>query len=117
GGERASSAEVVIDYRHDDQQQRVAGSGSGAIEAAVAALTAATGSQIRVVNYHEHALGTGSEVEAACYIEMQIDDQPTIFGVGVDRNIIGAAIKALFNGLNRHGVNVAMAPVTEAVSA
>lgn len=103
GGERASSTEVVIDYRHEDRQHRVAGSGNGAIDAVVEALVSATGSQIRVVDYHEHAIGTGSEVEAACYIEMQIDDSPAIYGVGIDRNIVGAAIKALFNGLNRHG--------------
>lgn len=100
GGERASNTEVLIDYRKNGKARRVAGTGSGAIEAAVAAL----GSNIRVIDYHEHALGTGSEVEAACYIEMQIDNQPAIFGVGIDRNIVGAAIKALFNGLNRHGV-------------
>jgi 2-isopropylmalate synthase len=101
GGERASSTEVVIDYRARGKSQRVAGSGSGVIEAAVAALATTSGNRIRVVDYHEHALGTGSEVEAACYIEMQIDNQPAIFGVGIDRNIVGAAIKALFNGLNR----------------
>src|SRR5690606_11192905 len=104
GGERASKTEVMIDYRENGKAQRVTGTGSGAIEAAVSALSATRGGTIRVIDYHEHALGTGSEVEAACYIEMQIDNQPAIFGVGIDRNIVGAAIKALFNGLNRHGV-------------
>ena len=99
GGERASSTEVVIDYREQGKARRVSGTGSGAIEAAVSAI----GGNVRVIDYHEHALGKGSEVEAACYIEMQIDDQPAIFGVGIDRNIVGAAIKALFNGLNRQG--------------
>ncbi|MFA5549697.1 MAG: 2-isopropylmalate synthase [Porticoccaceae bacterium] len=100
GGERASSTEVVIDFREHGKARRVSGTGSGAIEAAVSAI----GGNVRVIDYHEHALGKGSEVEAACYIEMQIDDQPAIFGVGIDRNIVGAAIKALFNGLNRHGL-------------
>ncbi|MCK9505993.1 MAG: 2-isopropylmalate synthase [Porticoccaceae bacterium] len=104
GGERGGTTEVVIDYRDQGEQRRVAGAGSGAIEAAVAALAGTVGGSIQVIDYSEHALGTGSEVEAACYIEMRIDDQPAIFGVGIDRNIVGAAIKALFNGLNRHGV-------------
>ncbi|MFA5629946.1 MAG: 2-isopropylmalate synthase [Porticoccaceae bacterium] len=97
-GERASTTEVKIDYRDSGRPQRAAGSGRGAIEATVAAL----GGNIRVVDYHEHALGAGTTVDAVCYIEMQIDGQPAIFGVGIDRNITSAAIKAIFNGLNRH---------------
>ena len=76
----------------------VNGIGNGTIDAAVKAL----GGNISIIDYHEHALGTGSEVEAVCYIEMQIDDGSAIFGVGVHRNIISAAIKAIFNGLGRH---------------
>ena len=71
----------------------------------------ALGGNVRVVDYHEHALGSGSAVEAVCYIEMQIDDRPAIFGVGIDRSIVSAAIKALFNGLNRHCTS----PTAEAV--
>ena len=100
-GERHNSTEVVIDYRADGHQQRAMGSGGGTIEAAAAALEQAFGRRIAVVDYSEHALGAGSEVEAACYIEMQIDDEPAIFGVGRDRNIASAAIKALFNGVSR----------------
>ncbi len=103
-GERDSHTEVVIDYRQQGRTHRVMGSGKGAIEAAVDALAGSPGS-LRVIDYHEHAIGTGSEVEAACYIEMQVDDQPAVFGVGVDRNIVSAAIRALVSGLNRQGAS------------
>src|SRR5690606_40318300 len=56
GGERASSTEVVIDYREQGKARRVSGTGSGAIEAAVSAI----GGNVRVIDYHEHALGKGS---------------------------------------------------------
>lgn len=91
------ATEVQIQFMENGKARTVNGIGNGAIDAAVKAL----GGNIRVIDYHEHALGTGSEVEAVCYIEMQIDDGPAIFGVGVHRNIICAAIKAIFNGLNR----------------
>ncbi len=102
-----NATEIAIDYTENGQPRRATGTGSGAIDAAVNAL----GGNVRVVDYHEHALGSGSAVEAVCYIEMQIDDRPAIFGVGIDRSIVSAAIKALFNGLNRHCTS----PTAEAV--
>lgn len=98
------ATEVQIQYRENGAARTVNGIGNGTIDAAIKAL----GGNIRVIDYHEHALGTGSEVEAVCYIEMQIDDGPAIFGVGVHRNIINAAIKAIFNGLNRCSDNVTL---------
>lgn len=91
------ATEVQIQFMDHGKARTVNGIGNGTIDAAVKAL----GGNIRVIDYHEHALGAGSEVEAVCYLEMQIDDGPAIFGVGVHRNIISAAIKAIFNGLNR----------------
>lgn len=92
------ATEVQIQFMENGAARTVNGIGNGTIDAVVKAL----GGNIRVIDYHEHALGTGSEVEAVCYIEMLIDDGPAMFGVGVHRNIISAAIKAIFNGINRH---------------
>jgi len=57
---------------------------------------------IRIVDYHEHAIGTGTETRAACYVEARIDDAPTGFGVGVDRDIVTASFKAVLGAMNRH---------------
>ncbi|MAT52019.1 MAG: 2-isopropylmalate synthase [Porticoccaceae bacterium] len=94
------ATEVQIRFAVNGETRTVSGIGNGTIDAAIKAL----GGNIHVIDYHEHALGTGSAVEAVCYIEMQIDDGPAIFGVGIHRNIVSAAIKAVFNGLNRQGV-------------
>ncbi|MDF2182854.1 2-isopropylmalate synthase [Neptuniibacter sp. CAU 1671] len=91
------ATEVEIRYQDNGQQRTVNGIGNGTIDAAIKAL----GQPVQVIDYHEHAIGSGAAVEAACYIEMQIDGGPAIFGVGIDRNIVSAAIKALFTGLNR----------------
>ncbi len=92
------ATELGIRFDYNGERRTVSGVGNGAIDAVVRALNA----DIKVIDYHEHALGTGSEVEAVCYLEMRVADGPAIFGVGVHRSIVSAAIKAVFNGLNRH---------------
>ena len=77
------------------------GTGNGPIDAAANALAQFTGQTIQVVDYHEHALTTGSQSQAVCYLEVKVGGDKAFFGVGVDKNIIAAAIKALFNGVNR----------------
>jgi len=91
------ATEVEIRFAENGQSRVATGIGNGTIDAAVKAL----GGNINVIDYHEHALGAGSSVDAVCYIEMQIGDSPAIFGVGVHGNIGTAAIRAIFNGLNR----------------
>ena len=70
----------------------------------VDALRRATGSSIEVLDYHEHAIGAGAQARAAAYLELRIDDTRTLFGVGIDNNILTASIKAVVSGLLRCGV-------------
>jgi 2-isopropylmalate synthase len=50
---------------------------------------------IAVLDYHEHALGAGSDAQAAAYVEAGLPDGRTIFGVAMDRNIVSASLRAL----------------------
>jgi len=77
------------------------GIGNGPIDAAANALSAHFGYQIEVIDYHQHGVGVGSNALSVCYVEIKIGDHNTIFGVGQDENSTTAAIKALFNGVNR----------------
>lgn len=76
-------------------------SGNGPIDAAARALGDYIGEKIDVVDYHEHSLGSGSDVAAVSYLEMKIGEGAPLFGVGQDKNISRAAVKALLNGVNR----------------
>ena len=78
----------------------VRGTGTGPIDAFVAGLAAATGHVVRVLDYHEHAIGAGASAQAVAYLEMRINDQ-TLFGVGMDSNIVSASLKAIVSGLQR----------------
>ncbi len=90
--------------RQGHRALRVAGEGAGPVEAFVDGLQRATGHAIAVLDYHEHAIGAGAQARAAAYLELRIGDTRTLFGVGVDANIVTASIKAVLSGLQRCGV-------------
>lgn len=79
----------------------VQGQGNGPIDAFVNALNAATGRSVRVLDYHEHAIGAGAQAQAMAYMELRVDDRHTVFGVGRDTNIVSASFKAIVSGLRR----------------
>ena len=57
---------------------------------------------VRVMDYHEHALSSGANAAAACYVEVRVGDSATAFGAGIDASIITASLKAVVSGVNRH---------------
>ena len=83
----------------------VDGVGSGPIDAFVNGLNRHLGgSPIRVLDYHEHAIGSGSDAQAVAYLELRIGDAITLFGVGIDANIVSASLKAITSGLRHPAV-------------
>ncbi|MFD2365763.1 2-isopropylmalate synthase [Pseudoduganella sp. GCM10020061] len=80
------------------QQHARQGGGNGPIDAFVNAL----GLPIRLMDYHEHAIGSGANARAACYVELRVEDGPTLFGAGIDSNIVTASFKAVLSAVNRH---------------
>ena len=95
-----SEHEVQLDVnvaRHHAPQS-FAGTGNGPIDAFVSAL----GLEIRLMDYHEHAIGSGADARAACYVELRVGNGPTLFGVGIDSNIVTASFKSVLSAVNRH---------------
>jgi len=88
--------QVELDY--NGERRVVSGSGDGAISAFVAAL----GMPVRIMDYHEHAIGTGTDTRAASYVELRVGDSATGFGVGIDRDIVTASFQAVLSAVNRH---------------
>jgi 2-isopropylmalate synthase len=55
-----------------------------------------------VVDYHEHAIGAGANATAVSYVEVRMDSEPaTLFGVGIDSNIVTASLNAVVSAVNR----------------
>lgn len=90
-----SSVEVKVQV--EGQEQRWNGTGKGALEALASSLPVT----VEVMDYHEHAIGGGANAKAACYIEIRLDGQRPLHGIGIDENITTASFRALFSALNR----------------
>jgi len=91
---------IKADVRLGNHLHTIQGSGTGPIDAFVAGLMAATGQQVRVLDYREHAIGSGASAQAVAYLELRINEE-TLFGVGMDGNIVSASLKAIVSGLLR----------------
>jgi 2-isopropylmalate synthase len=89
----------------DGEQTELDGRGNGPIAAFVDAL-AQIGYEVRVLDYHEHALSAGGDARAAAYLECAVGDR-VLWGVGIDSNIVTASLKAVLSAVNR----AAAAPV------
>ncbi|MDB2705059.1 2-isopropylmalate synthase [Pseudomonadota bacterium] len=85
----------------NDIEIHMKGQGNGPLDAAVEAFSSQIGQPISVVDYHEHGIRSGSDSEAVCYVEIKVGDFQALHGVGRDKNITTAAVKALLNGVNR----------------
>ncbi|MDF1588562.1 MAG: 2-isopropylmalate synthase [Gammaproteobacteria bacterium] len=90
-----------ISAHYDKTEMVLSGQGNGPVDAAAHALSTQIGQTITVVDYHEHGIGAGSDAVAVCYVDIKVGDGDALFGIGQDKNITSAAIKALFNGVNR----------------
>ena len=90
--------------RQGSRARLIKGAGNGPVEAFVDGLQRAIGSPIAVLDYHEHAIGAGAQARAAAYLELRIGDTRTLFGVGIDANIVTASLKAVLSGLQRCGL-------------
>ena len=121
--------EVLISDQHIDEQAdgrvrlsarlraagvqlALAGDGNGPVDAFVNALQRASGVALAVLDYHEHAIGTGAGARAAAYLELRVADTHTLFGVGIDGNIVTASMKAVVSGLLRSGAALVPAQAT-----
>lgn len=78
------------------------GVGNGPVDAVQRALEEALGIQIRVLDYEEHALQSGSGAQAATYIHlMDVETGRTTYGVGLSSNITRSSFRGIFSAVNR----------------
>jgi 2-isopropylmalate synthase len=84
----------------DGEPIELEGEGNGPIAALVHALGRATGHEVRIVDYQEHATTSGEDAIAAAYVEADVDGEP-VWGVAVHPSIVTASLRAVVNALNR----------------
>ncbi len=91
--------EIVATVRVENDLHEIAGSGNGPIAAFVDAL-AGIGFDVRVLDYHEHAMSAGDDARAAAYVECAVEDT-VLWGVGINGSIVSASLKAVVSAVNR----------------
>jgi 2-isopropylmalate synthase len=97
----------------DGELRTLHGTGNGPIAAFVNALNELTEAEqaagnpayadrtdVRVLDYAEHALSSGGDAIAAAYVECAVGGK-VLWGVGLDPNIVTASLKAVISAVNR----------------
>jgi 2-isopropylmalate synthase len=95
-GDRIFTGTIEVDGR----EQRVSGRGKGLISSVLATLQEAFGLELEVLDYTEHALGTGTDARAATYIECAMAGGGTVWGVGIDEDVAAASVRAIISAAN-----------------
>ena len=98
-GTQPLSAKIMV----DGKPKTIKGQGNGPIDGFVDALKKESGLSFEFVDYREHAMGHGANAAAVAYVEIRLADGTTLFGVGIDKNIVVASLKAVVSGVNRAG--------------
>ncbi|MFG3695073.1 2-isopropylmalate synthase [Stutzerimonas stutzeri] len=95
--EENGTSAVDVEVASEGEVMHWRGIGKGPLEALVAGLPV----KLEIMDYHEHSIGAGSNASAAAYIEVRLDGERPLHGIGIDENITTASIRALFSALNR----------------
>jgi 2-isopropylmalate synthase len=90
---------VRVAMTDNGEPMTLEGRGNGPIAAFCNALEQ-HGIDVRVLDYHEHAMSAGGDAKAAAYLECAVGER-VLWGVGVDPSIITASLKAVVSAVNR----------------
>ena len=82
----------------NNKETVIKGSGNGPIDSFINGLCNKVGVEIKVADYHQSAISSGSDAKAAAYIELEKDNK-TFWGVGIHPNTTRASFDAIIVGL------------------
>ena len=83
-----------------DSIKTISGTGNGPIDSFINGLSSDVGMPIKVADYHQTAISSGSDAKAAAYIELEKDGE-TFWGVGIHPNTTRASFDAIIVGLSK----------------
>ncbi|XHO83215.1 2-isopropylmalate synthase [Azospirillum sp. A29] len=99
-GPNSGARAMSVVMRRNGEIITTKGKGNGPIDAFLDALRQGCGTDLHVVDYREHAIGSGEDAQACAYVEVKTGDK-TLFGVGIDADIVTASLRALVSAANR----------------
>lgn len=93
---------IKVVYTDHGMEKTFEGIGNGPIDAVQRGLEKELGINIKVLDYTEHALRSGSNAQAASYIHLMDQDTGRVtYGVGLSSNITKSSIRGIFSAVNR----------------
>lgn len=93
---------VIVVYTDAGVEKVFEAVGNGPIDAAKRGLQEELNIDIKILDYEEHALQSGSNSQAAAYIHLlDVESGRVTYGVGVSSNITRASVRAIFSAVNR----------------
>ena len=96
--EEIHSLELTMSMNNEETV--IKGSGNGPIDSFINGLCNKVGVEIKVADYHQSAISSGSDAKAAAYIELEKDNK-TFWGVGIHPNTTRASFDAIIVGLSK----------------
>jgi len=94
-----TTLDVVLHDQTESRDIALTGRGNGPIAAFCSALQD-HGIDVRVLDYHEHAMSAGGDARAASYLECAVEGR-ILWGVGIDPSIVTSSLKAVISAVNR----------------
>lgn len=96
---------VTVVYTDAGTEKTFEAVGNGPIDAVKRGLQEELEISIKILDYEEHALQSGSNSQAAAYIHLlDVETGHVTYGVGVSSNITRASVRAIFSAVNRLGL-------------
>ena len=101
----AFDTKVAVTYTDHGVEKSFEAVGNGPIDAVKRGISQELDISIKVLDYEEHALQSGSNSQAAAYIHLLDSNTGAVtYGVGVSSNITRASVRAIFSAINRLGL-------------
>ena len=82
-------------------ERRIEGVGNGPIAAFVDALHRNCDIALNVLDYHEDAVSAGADAQAVAYVQIREGGEATLYGVGMDSDIVTASLRAVASAATR----------------
>ena len=91
---------LQLTMKMNDKEVHIEGSGNGPIDSFINGISENMGITLKVADYQQSAISSGSDAKAAAYIELEKDDK-TFWGVGINPNTTRASFDAIIVGLSK----------------
>lgn len=95
--------DAIVTVEQNGSSTEIYGHGNGRLDAVSNALKKHFGIQYVLTSYEQHALSRTTSSKAMSYVSIVVDER-TIWGAGLDEDIIKSSIFALMAAINRSGI-------------